>query len=170
MTDKDEFWLQENYITNVDEIIELAEKDKDKFTNRGENSTHEIHSPGYGTSKLYSLWMHNMSDELKQAILKTLPPEDQELPPDDMLINRYVPGDFLVRHRDVANRCWKFLLVFLRSDKPHLKVYNDKYPEGKLIEEKPGSIFHFPINLEHEVTVIGENERPKYSLILTWKI
>jgi hypothetical protein len=25
-----------------------------------------------------------------------------------------------------------------------------------------------PINLEHEVTKIEEDERPKYSLVLTW--
>ena len=170
MDNKDEFWLQENYITNVDEIIELAEKEKDKFSNRGKDSANELVSLDYGPSKLRSLWMHNMSEELKAAILKTLPSDEQEVPPNDILINRYDVGSYLVRHRDVGNKCWKFHLVFLRADKPHFKVYNDKYPEGLFIDEKPGSLFHFPINLEHEVTTIEEGEKPKYSLILVWSL
>lgn len=170
MNHEDEFWLEENFITNVDEIIELAEKEKDKFSNRGEGSVSEIRSQKYGPSKLYTLWTHNMSKELQDAILKTLKPEYLEIPPDEFIINRYEPGGYLVRHIDAANQSWRFLLVFLRTDKPHLKVYNKKYPEGKLIEEKPGACFHMPLSLEHEVTVIGEDERPKYSLVLSWTL
>jgi hypothetical protein len=169
MEDKDSFWLEENFITNADEIVQLAEKEKDKFSSRAEGSVDAILTP-YGYSKMFSLWKRNMSEELKAAILRTLPEEHLEIPPDDYLLNRYEPGGYLPRHIDAANKSWKFFLVFLRSDKPHLKVYNEKYPEGKLIEEKPGALFHFPLNLEHEVTLIEEGERPKYSLIYSWTL
>jgi hypothetical protein len=35
-------------------------------------------------------------------------------------------------------------------------------------EEEPGALLEMPINIEHEVTKIGHDERPKYSLVLSW--
>lgn len=170
MEHEDEFWLEENYLTNAEEIVALAEKEKDNFSNRSEGCVNEFKSDRYGSSKMHTLWRHNMSEELQAAVLKTIKPEHLEIPPDDFIINRYDPGGYLVRHVDAAGKSWKFHLVFLRSDKPHLKVYNKKYPEGKLIEEKPGALFHMPLSLEHEVTLIEENEKPKYSLVLSWTL
>jgi hypothetical protein len=37
-----------------------------------------------------------------------------------------------------------------------------------MVEEKPGMLLEMPINLEHEVTKIEQDENPKYSLVLTW--
>jgi hypothetical protein len=111
-----------------------------------------------------------MSSELKEAVTRTIRPEELEIPPDAITINRYDPGCYLKRHRDINGKFSKFLLVFLRSDKPHLKIYNDEYPDGKLIEEKPGALFHMSLSLEHEVTQIEEGERPKYSLLIGWQI
>jgi len=169
MEDKDVFFLEENYITNVDEIIQLAEIEKIKFSNRSEGNKSEFKNR-YGPSKLYTLFHTNMSEELKKAIFKTIDPKHLELQPDVYCINRYEPGGYLVKHKDMAGRYWKFKLIFLRTDKPHLKIYNKKYPEGKLIEEKPGALFHMPLSLEHEVTLIEENEKPKYSLVLAWTL
>lgn len=171
MENKEDFWLEENYITNSDEIVELAEKESHKFADRSPGKYHEFVNDRYGPSKLYTLFHNQMSDELKAAITKTIKdPSHFEMPPDSYVINRYDPGSYLVRHKDMAGRYWKFQLVFLRTDKPHLKVYNDKYPEGKFIEEKPGALFHMPLSLEHEVTLIEENERPKYSLVMLWNL
>lgn len=169
MADKDEFWLEENYITNVDEILEICEANKDKFLSRGVGARNEFKGNRYGPSKLFTLFDKDMPPELKEAINKTIKdPEHHELLPDHYVINRYDPGSFLATHKDSAGKFWKFKLVFLRSDKPHLKIYNEKYPDGKLIEEKPGALFHIPLSLEHEVTQIGEDERPKYSLVMGW--
>jgi hypothetical protein len=170
MENKEEFWLEENYITNVDEIVTLAEAENHKFANRAKGNYHEFVNERYGPSKLYTLFYHQMSEPLKEAVIRTINPEHLELPPDLYIINRYDPGGYLVRHRDMAGKHWKFQLIFLRSDKPHLKVYNEKYPEGKLIDEKPGALFHMPLSLEHEVTEIGQDERPKYSLVMSWNI
>jgi hypothetical protein len=58
-------------------------------------------------------------------------------------------------------------LIFLRSDRPHFAWY-DKTGAQHLVEEKPGMLLEMPINLEHEVTKIEQDENPKYSLVLTW--
>jgi hypothetical protein len=168
MTDKDEFWLEENYVTNYSEIIELAEQHYDKFSGRGKGHFYEFGNDKYGSSEMYTLFQENMSSEIKQAIFKTIRPEELTIPPDRVIINRYDPGSFLVRHKDIVGKHWKFQLIFLRTDKPHLKVYSKNYPEGKLIEEKPGALFHMPLTLEHEVTVIEQDEKPKLSLVLAW--
>lgn len=170
MEDKEEFWLVENYITNVDEIVELAELEKNSFSDRAQGKEDEFSSRRYGPSKLFTLFNDTMSNRLREAIIKTIDSKELEIFPDHIIINRYDPGGYLVRHRDMAGKHWKFQLIFLRTDKPHLKVYNDKYPDGKLIEEKPGALFHMPLSLEHEVTLIGDDERPKFSLVMAWEI
>jgi hypothetical protein len=168
--EKEDFWLEENYITNVDEILELAEKYKDRFSDRSPDSKDEFVNDRYGPSRLYTLFYENMPDDLKAAIFKTIDKKHLEIMPDTCVINRYEPGSWLVRHKDHTGGYWKFQLIFLRTDRPHLKIYSKKYPDGKLIEEKPGALFHMPLSLEHEVTKIEEDERPKYSLVLTWNL
>lgn len=166
----EEFYLQENFITNVDEIIELAEKEKDSFSNRSPGNKDEFKNDRYGPSQLYTLFYYNMSKELKEAIFKTIDKDHIEIMPDTFCINRYDPGCYLARHKDHTGGYYKFNLIFLRTDKPHLKIYNSKYPDGLLIEEKPGALFKMPLSLEHEVTMIESDERPKYSLVLTWNL
>ena len=168
--EKEDFWQEENYITNVDEILELAEKYHDRFSDRSVGAIHEFKNDRYGPSCLFTLLYDHMPQDLKEAIFKTIDKKHLEIPPDTCVINRYEPGGWLARHKDHAGGYWKFQLIFLRTDKPHLKVYSKKYPDGKLIEEIPGSLFHMPLSLEHEVTEIGAEERPKYSLVLTWNI
>ena len=58
-------------------------------------------------------------------------------------------------------------MIFLRSDRPHFAWYDENKVQH-LVDEKPGMLLVMPINLEHEVTKIEEDERPKYSLVLTW--
>ena len=156
----------ENYCTNVEEIISLAEGQLDKFSGRGKGSKYEFGTT-YGISKLQSLFHFNMSKELQDAVFKTIP-EDRRFVA-SYTINRYVPGDFLPRHRDTLGGYWDFKLVFLRSDRPHFKWY-DENGEGHLVAEIPGARFDMPLDLEHEVTLIEEDERPKYSLVLAWGI
>jgi hypothetical protein len=106
-----------------------------------------------------------MPEEVKDLIFNSLPEEDRSC--DGFVINRYDPGDFLKRHKDSAGGYWKFKLIFLRSDKPHFAWY-DKDNTQHLVDEKPGMLLTMPINLEHEVTEIGQDEQPKYSLVLSW--
>lgn len=156
--------MVKNYLTNAEDIIALAEKEKDKFSFRAPGQEFNF-STAYGDSHMKSLFYVNMSEELKEAIFKTLTPEDKTA--DAFVINRYDPGDYLQRHKDSLGAYWKFKLIFLRSDKPHFLWY-DENGNSHLVDEEPGAHLEFPIHFEHEVTQIGEDERPKYSLVLSW--
>jgi len=46
--------------------------------------------------------------------------------------------------------------------------YYDKNDKAHLVEEKPGALMDMHIATPHEVTPIGEDEQPKYSLALCW--
>lgn len=156
--------LQKGYLKNADEIIDLADKHRDLFSERSEGNSHNFVTT-YGASKLKSLFSFNMSDELKTAIFKTIPDDPRFIT--SMTINRYDSGDYLLRHKDSIGGYWKFKLIFLRSDKPHFKYY-DENNEGHLVDEEPGALLDMPIHLEHEVTEIGPTEQSKYSLVLAW--
>ena len=58
-----------------------------------------------------------------------------------------------------------FKLIFLQSDKPHFKYWNEKN-EGHLVEEKPGAMFNMRLGTPHAVTEVGQNEKPKYSICI----
>lgn len=155
--------LIKNYITNADEIIDLAEKESHKFSIRAPGHTYNF-STDYGNSQLKSLFYFNMSEELKQAVWRTIPDDKDDI--EGFVINRYDPGDYLLRHRDSAGGYWKFKLIFLRSDESHFVYYDET--GAHLVKEEPGAMLDMPINIEHEVTKIGEHEKPKYSLVLHW--
>jgi hypothetical protein len=154
----------EDYCKNVDAIIDMVEKHSDKFHERKPGEEFNF-ATAYGDSHMKSMFRWNMPEELKELVYNSIPSDDKSC--DGFVINKYVPGDFLKRHRDSAGGYWKFKLIFLRSDRPHFKWY-DKNNEGHLVNEKPGMLITMPINLEHEVTLIEEDERPKYSLVLSW--
>lgn len=154
----------ENYCKNPEAIIEMAERYADRFHLRAPGEEYNF-ATAYGDSNMKSMFRWNMPEELKELVYSSLPDEDRTC--DGFVINKYEPGNYLKRHRDHAGGYWKFKLIFLRSDKPHFCWY-DKDNNGHLVEEKPGMLFTMPINLEHEVTEIGQDEQPKYSLVLSW--
>jgi hypothetical protein len=156
--------LVKNYLTNVDEVISLAERHRDRFSDREPGQTYNF-STTYGDSRLKSLFHFNMDQDLIDAIFKTIPDDKRTVT--SFTINRYDPGDYLLRHKDSAGGYWKFKLIFLHSDKPHFQWF-DEDNTGHLVSEEPGSLFEMPIHLEHAVTQIEENESPKYSLVLAW--
>ena len=112
-----------------------------------------------------SMFHFNMPDDLQDAIWKTIP-EDKNFV-HSVTLNRNDPGDHLPRHKDSIGSYLKFKLVFLQSYKPNFKCYHHD-GTGYLVDEVPGAVVNMPIDLEHEVTQIGKDERPKYSLVLAW--
>lgn len=156
--------LISGYLKNVEEVIALAERETERFSMRAPGSSFNF-ATRYGNSHMKSLFDFNMSQELKDAIFKTLPKEDRTS--DSFVINRYDPGDYLQRHKDAQGGYWRFKLIFLRTDKPHFKWF-DSDGKSYMVDEEPGALLEFPIHLEHEVTPIGHDERPKFSLVLTW--
>ena len=153
-----------NYCTNVEEILRLVEQESNKFSSRAPGAQHEF-STQYGDSSMKSLFYYNMSEDLKLAIFKTIPDDIKRV--SSFCVNRYDPGDYLTRHKDSAGAYWKFKLIFLQSDRPHFKWY-DNNNNGYLVEEEAGALLDMPIDLEHEVTLVEADERPKYSLVLAW--
>lgn len=158
--------IHSNYLKNADEIIRLVEQEYDKFSIRAPGHQYNF-TTKYGDSKLKSLFIFDMSDELKATILKTLSDEDKTA--DGITVNRYDPGDYLKRHRDSQGGYWKFKLIFLQSDAPHF-VWYDTDGTAHTIIETPGDYLEMPIHIDHEITQITEYERPKYSLVLSWGI
>jgi hypothetical protein len=156
--------LVKNYLTNSSEIIDLAEQHRDLFSDRSPGKRYNF-STAYGDSKIKSLFHFNMNQELVDAVFKTIP--DNKKTVTSFTINRYDPGDYLLRHRDSAGGYWKFKLIFLRSDEPHFQWF-DENGNPTLVQEEPGALLEMPIQIEHEVTVIKEYEQPKYSLVLAW--
>jgi|TARA_B110000444_G_scaffold217248_1_gene216154 hypothetical protein len=156
--------LVPDYCKNVDEIVELVEANEDSFFIRQPGEEFNFVT-AYGESKLKSMFRWNMPKELKELIKESIPEEDRTC--DSFCINKYNPGDYLKRHKDSAGGYWKFKLIFLRSDAPHFCWY-DEQGKGNLVDESPGMLIDMPVNLEHEVTEIKQNERPKISLALSW--
>ena len=159
--------VQEGFITNVDEIMKLVKQHEleGKFTNRGKGGTQK-HATKYGESQFKSLFITEMNNELIETIWKTIPDERKWC--SQVVVNRYDPGDWLIKHQDSAGGYWKFKLVFLTEGKPHFKYWNTQ-GEAHLVQEKKGAMFEMPIDTWHEVTKIEKDEEPKYSLCLIWE-
>jgi len=160
----------ENYITNVDEIMEqVKEHEKqDKFTFRGKGGK-EKHGTMYGESHFSSLFQKDMSKELVNTIWKTIDIDEKNKNwCTQLVVNKYAPGDWLVKHQDSQGGYWQFKLVFLTEGKPHFKYWDDQENEH-LVQEKKGAMFDMPIDTWHEVTKMETDEDPKYSLCLIWE-
>tara|TARA_B100001939_G_scaffold345423_1_gene361948 strand:- start:1147 stop:1635 length:489 start_codon:yes stop_codon:yes gene_type:complete len=159
--------IVENFITNVDDImLQVKEHEaQGKFTNRGIGGA-EKHGTKYGESHFRSLFQKNMSNKLVETIWNTIPEERKWC--SQVVVNKYQPGDWLVKHQDSAAGYWKFKLVFLTEGNPHFKYWDEEDREH-LVQEKKGAMFDMPIKTWHEVTKMEEGEEPKYSLCLIWE-
>jgi len=159
--------IVENYITNVDEImLKVKEHEQNnKFTFRGIGGD-EKHGTKYGESHFSSLFQRDMDTDLIETIWKTIPNERKWC--SQVVVNKYAPGDWLVKHQDSAGGYWKFKLVYLTEGKPHFKYWDGEDREH-LVQEKKGAMFDMPIDTWHEVTKMEKDEDPKYSLCLIWE-
>lgn len=159
--------LRKDYVTNVDEIMHHVRLHDNKFVSRKEGRFKFENK--YGDSNMFSLFDTEMNNEMKEAIFRTMPKEDMRIKPTSVTINKYLPGSYLPKHRDCAGMYWKFQLVFLTSEKPHLMVYTED-GQGHLVEEIPGALCEMPIDILHEVTEIEKGEAPKYSMVMAWSM
>jgi hypothetical protein len=160
--------IVENYIKNVDNIMQKVKEHeaKGKFTFRGIGGK-ELHGTKYGESHFSSLFQRDMEQDLVDTIWETVPQEERKWC-SQVVVNKYAPGDWLVKHQDSAGGYWKFKLVYLTQGKPHFK-YWDKDGNEHLVQEQKGAMFNMPIETWHEVTKIEDGEEPKYSLCLIWE-
>ena len=115
------------------------------------------------TSQFSSIFQDKMPQELQDMCLETIPHDRKWL--SQLVINKYEPGDFLVKHQDSQGGYYKFKLVWLTDGPPHFCWYNEK-DQPVLVQEKKGAMFQMDIGLAHEVTEIQPGEPTKYSLCL----
>jgi hypothetical protein len=161
---QDNITIVDDYIAGPSRIVDLAVSASDRFSQRvpGEVAAFETQ---YGQSNFKSLFQNLMPMELLAEIRSQLPKSD--LSADEILLNRYDPGDFLVRHTDAIGGFWRFKLIFLQSNASHFVYYDGNEPH--LVEEIPGRMIQIPLSLEHAVTMIEDWEQPKYSMVLVWR-
>ena len=151
----------ENFMTNVDEVMDLVHKYEHLFKARDKSKRFYTK---YGTASLQQIHQHEMPEDLTEAIFRTIPIKwTSRL---NYCINKYAPGDHLPKHKDSDGTYWLFKLIFLQADRPHFK-YWDKEGKGHLVDEKPGALFNMGIGTPHAVTKIADDEEPKYSLCIS---
>ena len=159
--------IVENYITNSDEILSYVKQNDHLFTRRvkGHQRAHSAKIDG-PTSQFSSIFYDDMPQEFCDMCLKTIPHDRKWL--SQIVINKYKPGDFLVKHRDSQGGYYRFKLIWLTEGPPHFCWY-DQDDQPHLVQEKAGAMFDMDIGLAHEVTQIAPNEPIKYSMCLIWR-
>lgn len=161
--------LIDNYVTNVDEILEEVYKHPARaFKSRSSESEFYKFDTICGKgANMYTMMYHSFSPQLQELCVKTV--DFGRFPkPTEVAINRYLPGSYLGKHRDGAGRYWKFQLVFLKSTRSHFTWY-DKEGNANLVEEIPGRGLEMPLHIIHESTEILPDEEDKYSMVFVWK-
>ena len=150
----------ENYMTNVNEVMDLVHKYEHLFKKRdGAKSFYTK----YGVASLTQIHQYDMPEELREAIFKTIPIKWTDRL--NYCVNKYESGDQIPRHKDSDGAYWMFKLIFLQSDKSHFK-YWDEHDNEHLVDEKPGSLFNMRLGTPHAVTEIASDESPKYSICI----
>ena len=147
-------------MSNADEVMTLVKKHEDKFRVRDGGQSFRT---DYGDARLKQIHQDFMPEELREAIFRTIPIKWTDRL--NYCINKYEAGDYIPRHKDSNGGYWMFKLVFLSSDKPHFK-YWDEQDNAHMVAEKPGAMFNMRLGTPHAVTEISKDENPKYSLCI----
>ena len=158
--------IYENYITNVNEIIDLLET---KYSNRFlDRSLKEATSAEEDINGGDILIVESHTD-LYKTIFKTIEKQIVEYYPDEVDIYRYQYGNYLPPHQD-ATVTPKMVtdLTFLQSEKNHFKIYTEEHRNGYFIDENPGRRVIIAPDMKHEITPMEKNETTRYTLVMTW--
>jgi len=161
--------LIDNYVTNVDEILEeVYIHPSSAFKDRsGKSHFYKFDTICGRGASMYTMMYDSFSPRLKELCVKTV--DFGRFPrPTEIAINRYPRGSYLGKHRDGAGGYWKFQLIFLKSTRSHFTWY-DRDDNPHLVEEIPGRGLEMPLHIVHESTEIGPDEEDKYSMVFVWK-
>ena len=99
----------ENYMTNVDEVMDLIHKYEHLFKVR---DGAKIFYTSYGNASLKQIHYYDMPQELTEAIFKTIPIKCTDRL--NYCVNKYEPGDQIPKHKDSDGLYWMFKLIFLK--------------------------------------------------------
>jgi hypothetical protein len=161
-------FIYDDFLLNHEEIVsELKKPEIDiRFKYRGSNSPQEFSTLDGVGADMYSMFDKDIPKYLKKLIVKTVKFKNK-FKPDQIVINKYLPGGYLSKHKDSTGGYWDFNLVFLYSEKSHFTLY-DENDNGFLVEEKPGRCVDMPLGIIHESTPLDLDESIKYSLVFIW--
>tara|TARA_A100001011_G_scaffold331222_1_gene357503 strand:- start:675 stop:1169 length:495 start_codon:yes stop_codon:yes gene_type:complete len=157
--------LVENYMSNAEHILSQAITHGD-FTRRVEGTRNMHQAKIGGPISQFSSWFIHVENSFADTIFETIPQDRKHCT--QLVLNKYEPGDYLVKHCDAQGLYWKFKLIYLTAGPKHFCWYDD-HDNQHFIEEKVGAMLDMDIGLYHEVTQIGEGEPTKYSLCLLYE-
>lgn len=157
--------LISDYITNAPQILDYAQRHGNFI--RREKGTKNFHQAKIdGPISAFSSWFIDKDDPVTELIFDSIPNDQKHCT--QLVINKYEPGDFLVKHMDAQGGYWKFLLIYLTAGPEHFCWWDN---DGKqhFIKEQVGSMLDMDIGLYHAVTEIQPGEPTKYSLCLLYE-
>ena len=157
--------IVKNYMGNAKEVLTHAIS-HGNFTRRvkGTRNMHQA-KPGGPISK-FSSWFIHVEDPFADKIFETIPQDRKWCT--QLVLNRYQPGDYLVKHCDAQGLYWRFKLIYLTAGPQHFCWY-DENNNQHFVQEDVGAMLDMDIGLYHEVTEIQPGEPTKYSLCLLYE-
>ncbi len=155
----------ENYLPNAKDILEYALANGD-FKKRAEGKKNFHQARSDGPISCFSSWFIKKDDKITEEIFRHIPDDKKHCT--QLVLNKYEPGDYLVKHCDAQGLYWKFKLIYLTDGPQHFCWYDDDNRQH-FIQEKVGAMLDMDIGLYHEVTQIQEGEPTKYSLCLLYE-
>ena len=154
-----------DYITNASQILDHAQN-YGNFVRREKGKKNFHQAKEDGPISAFSSWFISKDDPVTDLIFEYIPQDRKHCT--QLVINKYEPGDYLVKHMDAQGGYWKFLLIYLTAGPEHF-CWWDNDEKQHFIKEKAGSMLDMDIGLYHAVTEIQPGEPTKYSLCLLYE-
>ena len=154
-----------NYLPNAETILDYAHE-HGKFVRREEGTKFFHQAKRTGPISAFSSWFIAKDHPVTDLVFEHIPQDRKHCT--QLVLNKYEPGDYLVKHMDASGGYWKFLLIYLTAGPEHF-CWWDNEGNQHFIKEQVGAMLEMDIGLYHAVTEIQPGEPTKYSLCLLYE-
>ena len=154
-----------NYLPNAETILDYAHE-HGKFVRREEGTKFFHQAKRTGPISAFSSWFIAKDHPVTDLVFENIPQDRKHCT--QLVLNKYEPGDYLVKHMDASGGYWKFLLIYLTAGPEHF-CWWDNEGNQHFIKEQVGAMLEMDIGLYHAVTEIQPGEPTKYSLCLLYE-
>jgi hypothetical protein len=154
-----------NYLPNAETILNYAHE-HGKFVRREEGTKFFHQAKRTGPISAFSSWFIAKDHPVTDLVFEHIPQDRKHCT--QLVLNKYEPGDYLVKHMDASGGYWKFLLIYLTAGPEHF-CWWDNEGNQHFIKEQVGAMLEMDIGLYHAVTEIQPGEPTKYSLCLLYE-
>ena len=154
-----------NYLPNAETILNYAHE-HGKFVRREEGTKFFHQAKRTGPISAFSSWFIAKDHPVTDLVFEHIPQDRKHCT--QLVLNKYEPGDYLVKHMDASGGYWKFLLIYLTAGLEHF-CWWDNEGNQHFIKEQVGAMLEMDIGLYHAVTEIQPGEPTKYSLCLLYE-